>query len=407
VFSGLILGNVLTYVYYATVTRAVGVDSAGLFMSLVSAIMIAALPAVIGGNVIAKMAADASSRNELGVASGLGLAASLLALPSALVVGVAVAIGLPLLERFFQAADATTMLLTAAAFAVTLVMVLQRSVLQGSGRFGSFVGSNVIESGVKAAVGVLTWTMHGGLRMAMSGYLIATASAAGFSVTRWIGGPKAALPIVPRRLVVRHLIGIALPAAALTGVSLADVVLVRHSLDGYQSGLYAAAALYGRAVLGALQFVPAVLLPRVVSERSAGKSATPLLVVALAVTAAGLAIAVLAAALVPDLVLGVIAGRAFLAASPLILPYTAAMAALAGAAVLVTYLIAVERTGFAIPLVAIALLEIVAITVFHPNAAAVVRVVLVGHFALMVCCIPDVLLSINRGNVSARSEGPT
>jgi O-antigen/teichoic acid export membrane protein len=406
VFCGLIVGNVLTYVYYATVTRSVGVDAAGLFMSLVSAIMIAALPAVIGGNVIAKMAADASSRSELGVVAGLGVAVSLLVLPSAIVVGVAVAIGLPIVERFFHAADAMTVLLAAGALALTVVTVLQRSVLQGAGRFGSFVGSNVVESGVKAGAGLLTWTMHGGLRIAMGGYVVATAAAAAFSATRWIGGPKAVLPAVPARIVVRHLVGIALPAAALTGVSLADVVLVRHSLDAYESGLYAASALFGRAVLGSLQFVPAVLMPRVVSERAAGNSAAPLLFAALAVTAAASTIAALAAALVPDRLLNVVAGHAFVAASPLLLPYTAAMAALAGAAVLVAYLIAVEKTGFAIPLVAVAVMEVAAIAVFHPSAAAVVRVVLVGHCALIACCIPDVVLSLNRGNASARSEGP-
>jgi O-antigen/teichoic acid export membrane protein len=319
-------------------------------------------------------------------------------------VAIAATVALPAFMRYFHAPDAFVVVFALVALGLTAVLLLQRAVFQGAGRFGAFVASNAIEAALKAAAGVATWTLHGGLRMALGGYVAATAAAAGFSAAPWIGSIARARAIVPPAFLGRYVLGIAVPTAALSAVSFADVLLVRHSLDAYASGLYAATALFGRAVLTAVQFVPTVLMPRVVAERSAGRSPARLLGVALVVTLAAIAIALLAAALVPRELLTLVAGKAFAAASPLLVTYTLAMGALAGATVLAAYLIALGRGGFVIPLVLVACAEITAIALYHPSAGAVVHVVLAGHCALFACCIPDALLSLGRGMMPQPSE---
>jgi hypothetical protein len=78
----------------------------------------------------------------------------------------------------------------------------------------------------------------------------------------------------------------------------------------------------------------------------------------------------------------------------LVLPYTAAMGALALASVLTSYLIALDRAGFALPLGIVACGEIAAIAVDHPNLETVVSIVLAGHCAMLACCLIDVLLTL-------------
>jgi hypothetical protein len=64
-----------------------------------------------------------------------------------------------------------------------------------------------------------------------------------------------------------------------------------------------------------------------------------------------------------------------------------------------------SRNGFVIPL-AVALLELCAIEVYHPSIA-VVRVVVAGHCTLNACCLSGVLRSLTLGNVVRRSESPS
>jgi O-antigen/teichoic acid export membrane protein len=402
VFAGLIAANVLTYVYYATVSRAVGVAAAGLFMSLIAAIMICSLPAAVGGNIVAKMAADARGRGEDGVVTALGIYASLLIVPIALIVAVVEAFGLPALAAFFHAADRGALVLAGISFTFAFTLAVQRAVLQGAGRFGAFVTSNVIEGAGKCVAGLACWSLHAGVRTALGGYAIAAAAATIFNVTRTLRGAAPVRPHLPRAVATRHLIGIALPTAALTAVTFADVVLVRHGLDPYDSGLYAATALFGRAVLTALAFVPTILMPKAAAERAAGRPSVGVLRAAFPLTALGVAGALLVAAFFPRFVLTVIAGKAFVAAAPLVLPYTAAMGALAFAAVFAAYLIALDRTAFALPLALVACVEIGAIAAYHPNVMTVVSIVLAGHCALLACCLVDLLFALRARPAEAR-----
>jgi O-antigen/teichoic acid export membrane protein len=402
VFAGLIASNILTYVLYATVARAVGVDLAGLFLSVVSAIMIGALPAIVAGYVIAKLAADAQGRDDAGTINALGLYATVSIVPVAIIVTIASVIAAGPLRLLFRTGDTAVIALAAAAFGLTFVMLIQRAVLQGAGRFGAYVVSNLIEGSLKAAAGLITLVQHGGVRLALSGFVLAVFAAAGFNAVQMVGQlPRARLSL-PGSTFLRHFVGIALPIAALTAVTFADVVLVRRFLDTYDSGLYSAVALVGRAALTALGFVPTVLMPRAAAALAAGQSSVRLLAAACAVTAGAVFAALILAALVPGTLIALIAGRAFLAASPYVLEYVTGMGALAGATVLTSYLIAIERRGFVIPMTVVACGEVLAIALQHSDLWTVVRIVLVGHSTMLACCIVDVLLLLARRGADAR-----
>ncbi|MBV9440559.1 MAG: hypothetical protein JOZ24_11250, partial [Candidatus Eremiobacteraeota bacterium] len=57
-FAGLMAANVLNYVFYALVSRTLGVEGYGAFSSLVAIVLIVSAPSLIGQMVIAKLATD-------------------------------------------------------------------------------------------------------------------------------------------------------------------------------------------------------------------------------------------------------------------------------------------------------------------------------------------------------------
>ena len=193
----------------------------------------------------------------------------------------------------------------------------------------------------------------------------------------------------------RLVFGVALPVAALTAMTFGDAVLVRHYLPARDAGLYnSAIALVGRAIVTAVQFIPTILLPRAAADVFAGRSPARFLAFAALSTVAmcGAVLAIVGA--FPQLVVVAISGPAFAAAAPLLLPYGIAMSALGGATVLSSYLIGIDRHAFAIPLTIVAVAELCAIVVVHPDIATVVRIVIIGHTAAFCATLVDALFSL-------------
>jgi O-antigen/teichoic acid export membrane protein len=162
------------------------------------------------------------------------------------------------------------------------------------------------------------------------------------------------------------------------------VPLIKHSFDARSAGLYAAAALVGRALIAALLFVPTLLMPKATSRAAAGKSPLPLLISALGLSAVVVAAAILAGIIAPRAVVTLLAGRAFGDAAPIVLPYLIASGTLALANVVAAYKMGLHRYDFVIPAVVIAGIEVAVFAAWHPTLIAAVTVLLVGH-TLVLC----------------------
>jgi hypothetical protein len=161
-----------------------------------------------------------------------------------------------------------------------------------------------------------------------------------------------------------------------------DVPIVRHAFDARSAGLYAAAALVGRAVLATISFVPTLIMPKATARVAARMSPTPLLLTALAIAgvivvgAAGLAL------FAPAFVVRLIAGGRFGDAAPLVLAYTLASGALALANVVGAYKMGLHQYDFVVPTAIVAAVEILLMAFWHPSLTSVVTVLLCGHLAV-------------------------
>lgn len=406
VFAGTLATNVLMYVSYALVQHGLGVDGSGLFMALLAATQLCSVPAYIAGGVVTWLSGHAAARNEFGSLRTLCHYINLAALALLLLSGAATFALLPSLMAYFHASSPWDIVLGVVTFAFFSILVVQRAVFQGAGRFVTYLSSTLVEALLKALGGLFIVTTHGSVSAALFTFATSTVAAYGFSA---VASQRLAAQRAPYRLPsfinLGHLIAVALPNGSLNAMTFADSILVRHFLSSYNSGLYAVVSLLGRGIVAVTTFVPTVLMPKAIAAASAGRSALRLLIAACAATLVVLAPLLAVLAFFPQPIIAVLGGRAFAGAAPEIFAYGSAMVMLSLATTLTTYLIGIHRIALAMPVAAVAVCEIGAIALFHPDIASVVRTVFIGHTcAFAITLAGAVIASASPRPVLAREE---
>ena len=150
VFAGTMLANVMTYLYYIAAARSLGVEAAGLFSSLIAAMLLLSLPGNVVAIVVAKIVADATARGNAGTARAIGAAIAAALLPLAIVAMGAAWLGNGVLRAFFHTADPLVIVLAAAGFVLTFPLAPQRAVLQGESAYTAFSLSALTDATGKA-----------------------------------------------------------------------------------------------------------------------------------------------------------------------------------------------------------------------------------------------------------------
>jgi hypothetical protein len=152
-------------------------------------------------------------------------------------------------------------------------------------------------------------------------------------------------------------------------------------------------------VLAAISFVPTLVMPKATARAAAGHSPLPLLGAATGLALLIIAVALVAGLVAPRFVVTLIAGQAFGAAAPLVLPYIAASGALSLANVVAAYKMGLHRYDFVVPAIVVAIAEVTVFASWHPTLAAAVAVLLAGHTAIL-------CTTLLRLNAPANVAGP-
>ena len=375
-FAGLMTANVLAYVFYALVSRAIGVEAYGTFSSLVAIVLILSGPAQIAQMIVAKLASDWSLDPDRLV--GLVRAVDRVTLTFAVAAGAALAALSVPLAAFLRISD--PLLVTLAAFSLcgALALPFLRGVLQGTSRFRAFAFSNVAEAAGKALFAPvlgLVASVRGALAGMALGYALAAVATFLAAIPHRRG---IAIPF-SLRAVVRTSAGVALAVFCVNVLLLYDSVLAKHYLDAHTVGLYNAAALAGRALYAVVAFVPVVLLPHSVARAARRERTRWLLLQALGVSAAIGAVTIGFFALFSHFVIVTITSGKFADGARFLTPYVYAIAVLSLANIVVTYNISRGRMSFIAPLALVVAGEIASVVVRHRSAADLLQTIVVGH----------------------------
>ncbi|GAC1327490.1 MAG: hypothetical protein NVSMB17_01560 [Candidatus Dormibacteria bacterium] len=273
------------------------------------------------------------------------------------------------------------LLALAPAVALTLVVGVNRGMLQGQGQFGWLSGVLTVEAAGRAVLAGLLVGAGLGSAGALGAVSLATVAAylLGLVPLRRLLRRR---PIDPVRM--KEVAAFALPAVmAVAGITFlynADIVLVSHFMSD-RAGVYASGATLGRIVYFATFSITGVMFPNVSALVARGESGVRTLQLS-ALAMVGIAgTIVVGFAILPNLAL-LPFGPRFKAAAPYLPAFALAMGFLSVANLLVNYLLALGNRTFGLVLGAACLLEGLLLALFHQSLAQVVTVlVLVCAFA--------------------------
>jgi len=405
-FAGVVIASAANYLFYILISRLAGVETYGVVASLISAILVLSAPATVVQFIAARLAADLDARGDVAALRKLSDDVTLWTTTFALIFVAAGIVERQPIAEFFHLTSTAPIVISAITFGLLTVVTAQRGVLQGAHHFGDYSATQAVDGVIRVAVGVPLVTSLGASG-GLLGPTVSLAAAAVYSLYAFHArfGTRRAPLALDRKLIARVVSNVGLGQMTFTVLAFYDVPLIKHAFDARTAGLYAAAALVGRALLAVLSFVPTVIMPKATARVAARRSPLPMLGGALGLCVAVVGVAVLAGWLAPIAVITIIAGRAFVEASPIVAPYLAASGALALANVVAAYKMGLHRYDFVIPALIVAVIEITTFAFWHPTLLSAVLILLIGHVAVLGVTLLRLNAPVLNAGATERAQG--
>ncbi|MEO6835002.1 MAG: hypothetical protein ABI231_03730 [Candidatus Tumulicola sp.] len=381
VFAATMILNLGGFAFHFVATRRIGVVDYGILSALLSVTTILSVPASLAAPVIARFAAEFRVLHDdrhirrlvLDIVRFFGfLGLGYVICSLVLMRPVAAFLHAPIWPAPFVGLIAGTLLLSA----------VLRAVAQGTQDFAGFARSCVAD-GVFKFAGVIILTtfglaLFGGIAGFFCGALAGVVAIVVTLFVRYRAVEARTIRYDWRRIAVSGMGSAAITVAgALIGS--ADVILVKHFFDADQAGIYSVAALGGKVLLFSVGFVPTILLPQATERHVRGERTRYALAMCVGILLAISVLGLIALKFYGIVLLHALAGHAFDAAEPLLLPYSVAMTFFALSTVLGSYGIATHRVAFAVPLILGAAGTLLAVAFAHASLMQVVGVIAVGN----------------------------
>jgi O-antigen/teichoic acid export membrane protein len=260
-------------------------------------------------------------------------------------------------------------------------LTINLSLLQAFLRFGLMSLTGIIQIGIKLLTAVvlvwLGWQVLGAMLAFPISTLVGLIISV-FFIRSFLTKNSRSRQLKKKAFTNREIIKYSLPVffsvLAFTSLYTTDIVLVRHFFPAHQAGLYAALGTLGKILFFASSPVVLVMFPIVSERHSNGKGYANLLGMSF-----GLVLAICAGIsglyfLLPKLMINLLFGSEYLAASPLLGYFAIFLSFYCLAYLLTNYYLSIKKTkAVALPVVA-SLIQIGLIVLFHQSLKQVVLV---------------------------------
>ena len=364
--------NGAAYMYNVACIRYLGSSVYGDVAAMLALFALVSLPLGSVQSLLAREVAQLPSiavgpllRRSTGIAAGIGLG----------LITVGVVLVQPI-EELLNVESSEVVLAGISAILFAVVAAVLYGFLQGALRFHA-LGLTYAVSGLARPVFVvpallLGFGATGALLVNTLAGFLAVAIAAVALRGLWRLEAREPPPHLNRRQMVVLLVG-SLAFASLTNV---DVLLAAYFLPADVVGIYAAAALVGKAVLFLPSAVVMVLLPKAASRAAAGITPRRILLASAGVTT-GLALAATGVlALVPESLIVWAFGGDYRESTALLGWFGLAMTAAALVNVYLSVYFAERDARFPLLVLGAAVAQVVLVSLWHPNARSIVLVTL-------------------------------
>jgi O-antigen/teichoic acid export membrane protein len=295
---GLVISQVIAMAQMLVVSRILGPEQFGVFGAMAVILLLGSTCLAATQVVVARHVASGHSERHIGALPVLVVGLTTFALA---------ALAAPLVSRALNLDDVMGLILVGATFVPFAVTGAQLGLLQGAEQHARLGGLYVVSTTARVTGAILGAWIGGSADTTVLGLMIGATIGALAGQLMLVSQPAWGRGEEGSRTFLLEVFHAAHALIALYALTNLDVLIARAQLEPFDAGLYAAGALVNRAVF----FLPTAILvaafPRMVAgARHAQRQAV------IAVAALGL-LATAAVALLPELVIQIMAGSQYLA----------------------------------------------------------------------------------------------
>jgi O-antigen/teichoic acid export membrane protein len=383
-FLGGMLGGIGGYVFHIIMGRMLDEGDYGLLATVVAMTTVLSVPTSALTLLLARAVAGYRAHEDEGSIARLYSKTMRGLLVICTLFLATYALATPFLQEVLRVPTLTPVYLLGVLVVFSLVVPIGLAILQGLQKFVAFSLSHLLAIGSKILLSALLIWLGFGVSGAIVGTLLSLTVMWLFVNLQIRSSLRCAkLPRAEYRYPWHFLLSVVLASLAFVSMTQLDIVLVRYHFDAEQSGVYAAAAILGKAVLYLPGAVVTALFPMVAENSALKKASASLLLNAVALTlalcSAGALIYLLFA---PELVI-LLYGERYAEAGEVLRYFGLAMIPMALVLVAENFLIAQGRIVFTYLLVVAAPLQILAIHLFHQSLLMVVAILAIGGWVLV------------------------
>lgn len=277
----------------------------------------------------------------------------------------------PAWQSFFHTEQAWPFIILGVGLPIYFAQGVDRGILQGQMRFGrlalSYIAEMVARLGAGLAFVGLGWSVNGAV-MGITLSFFAT-----WFVAREFGKREPfSLSDKQRTLIKTFAWPVIIVQISQILINNSDIIIVKRFFAPEEAGEYAALALIGRVVFFATWSVVTTLFPMVAQKHQSGEKHRHLLWVGLGLVMAVSTGIVLATIFIPELIVTILFGEAYLAIAPLLWLYAVATMIYALANVVVNYRLSADFAHGTYMATAAGLTQVITLWLFHDTLKQVV-----------------------------------
>lgn len=373
-FVGNMVANLGSYFYHLLMGRMLGPASYGTLESLISLVYLLGIPMGTLNLVTVKFVASfKGQKNFPAIKSMLQKFTQNFFLfgGGSLVIYLALT---PQITSFLHLSSNLPLITIGAISFVGLFTTINRGFLQGLLHFGPLAVSVTIESGLKLFLAVVfVWwgfSVNGAISSLLIGGMVA------FIFTRFF--LRNILKDINKNGDFNHLemINYALPVffstLAFTSLYTTDIILARHFLPAEQAGFYAALSVLGKIIFFVTGPVVMVMFPLISERHTNGKKYHHLLFLSLCLVMFICLGAILIYGLFPQLMIGVLFGRDYLAASSYLFLFGLFLSFYSLSFLLTNFYLSIGKVKIVILPILAAMSQVIVIYLFHQTLVQMV-----------------------------------
>lgn len=286
-------------------------------------------------------------------------------------------------QTFFHTSSPWIFVIFAIGLPFYFVQGIDRGLLQGQMHFGALAASYQAEMWTRLLVGLalvaIGWAAAGAVA-GLTASIIATWLVADYGLRPLRHGRAnntarthpVALTATERQAIWHFAVPVLMVETSLILINNSDVLIVKRFFDGMTAGHYAALALIGRIVFFGTWSVVITMFPLVAQKAQRGEVHRHLLWLGLGMVLGVSLLIIGATAFVPEWIVLILFGTAYLEIAPLLWLYAVATALFALANVIINYHLALgNRTGSLLALLA-GSTQVVVLVLYHATLSQVV-----------------------------------